>query len=80
MCNVRYHESTTVLENDGAVFNMVNDSGKYSPRNDQDLCEMLRLFMAKNSFKFTMFSKIIVNFAVDSLQTESITEVKDKDF
>ncbi|GET53908.1 hypothetical protein RIR_jg31183.t1 [Rhizophagus irregularis DAOM 181602=DAOM 197198] len=27
----------------GAVFNMLNDSGKYSPQTNQDLCEMLQL-------------------------------------
>src|SRR5438045_2212959 len=35
--------------------NMLNDSGKYFPRNDQDLREMLRIFVSKNSLKFTMF-------------------------
>ncbi|CAG8452805.1 10225_t:CDS:2 [Ambispora gerdemannii] len=45
----------TALENDGAVFNIVNDGGRYSPRNDQDFCEMLRVLASKNSFKFTVF-------------------------
>ncbi|CAG8648086.1 3755_t:CDS:2, partial [Ambispora gerdemannii] len=43
------------LENDGAVFNVVCDSGKYSPRNDQVLCEMLRLLISKNNLKITVF-------------------------
>ncbi|CAG8683757.1 13384_t:CDS:2, partial [Ambispora gerdemannii] len=46
---------TPVLENDGAVFNVVCDSGKCSPRNDQALCEMLRLLVSKNNLKFTVF-------------------------
>ncbi|CAG8594788.1 2716_t:CDS:2 [Paraglomus occultum] len=46
---------TSALENDGAVFNIVSDSGKYSPRNDQDLCEMLQLLVSKNGLKFTVF-------------------------
>ena len=36
---------TPALENDGAVLNMINDHGKYSPRNDQDFREMLRIFV-----------------------------------
>jgi hypothetical protein len=43
------------LENDGAELNVLNDSGKYFPHNDQDLREMLRIFISKNNFKFTMF-------------------------
>ncbi|CAG8675738.1 11292_t:CDS:2, partial [Ambispora leptoticha] len=46
---------TPALENDGAVFNLVSDSGKYSPRSDQDLCEILQQLASKNSFKFTVF-------------------------
>ncbi|PKK58373.1 hypothetical protein RhiirC2_334231 [Rhizophagus irregularis] len=45
---------TPALENDGAVLNMINDSGKYSPRNDQDLREMLQVFVSKSNFKFTV--------------------------
>ena len=43
------------LDNDGAVFNLVNSIGKYSPRNDQDLRKMLQLFVSKSSVKFTVF-------------------------
>jgi len=46
---------TPALENDGAELNMLNDSGKYSPRNDQDLREVLRIFVSKNNLKFTVF-------------------------
>ncbi|CAG8577555.1 12800_t:CDS:2, partial [Ambispora gerdemannii] len=46
---------TPALENDGAVFNVVCDSRKYSPRNDQALREMLRLLVSKNNLKFTVF-------------------------
>ncbi|PKK58923.1 hypothetical protein RhiirC2_857575 [Rhizophagus irregularis] len=42
------------LENDGAELNVLNDSGKYFPRNDQDLREMLRIFVSKNNLKFTV--------------------------
>ncbi|CAG8588261.1 9982_t:CDS:2, partial [Ambispora leptoticha] len=41
--SIRAVYQTPALENDGAVFNVVCDSGKYSPRNDQALREMLRL-------------------------------------
>jgi hypothetical protein len=51
----KFHTCDVPLENDGAVFNMLNDSGKYSPRNDQDLCEMLWLFVSKNNLKSTVF-------------------------
>ena len=33
---------------------MLNDSGKFSPRNDQDLREMLQVFVSKSNFKFTV--------------------------
>ncbi|RGB38562.1 hypothetical protein C1646_691975 [Rhizophagus diaphanus] len=42
------------LENDGAVLNIINDSEKHSPRNDQDLREMLQVFVSKSNFKFTV--------------------------
>lgn len=51
--SIRAMYQTPALENDGAVLNMLNDSGKYSPRIDQDLREMLQLF--KNNLKFTVF-------------------------
>ncbi|CAB4435833.1 unnamed protein product [Rhizophagus irregularis] len=41
--SIRGMSPTPALENDGAVFNMLNDSGKYSPRNDQDLRDMLQI-------------------------------------
>ncbi|PKK60634.1 hypothetical protein RhiirC2_757167, partial [Rhizophagus irregularis] len=34
---------------------MLNDSGKFSPRNDQGLREMLNVFVSKNNLKFTVF-------------------------
>ncbi|CAG8733471.1 31467_t:CDS:2, partial [Racocetra persica] len=43
------------LENDGAELNLINDGEKYFPHNDQDLREMLRMFVSKNNIKFTMF-------------------------
>ncbi|PKC68813.1 hypothetical protein RhiirA1_440372 [Rhizophagus irregularis] len=45
--SIRAINQTSALENDGAVLNMLNDSGKYSPKNDQALCEMLQLFVSK---------------------------------
>ena len=48
-------EKPPALENDGAVLNIVNDSGKYSPLNDQDLREMLQLFVSNKNLKFTVF-------------------------
>ncbi|RIA99327.1 hypothetical protein C1645_811563 [Glomus cerebriforme] len=52
---IRAMYQTPALENDGTVLNMLNDSGKYSPRIDQDLREMLQLFVSKNNLKFTVF-------------------------
>ncbi|CAG8853076.1 37261_t:CDS:1, partial [Gigaspora margarita] len=43
------------LENDGAELNLMNDGKKYFPYNDQDLREMLRIFVSKNNLKFTVF-------------------------
>ena len=48
-------QGTPALDNDGAVFNMVNKTGQHSPRNDQDLRGMLRLFVTNNDRKFTVF-------------------------
>jgi hypothetical protein len=48
-------EKPSALENDGAVLNIVNESGKYSPLNDQDLREMLQLFVSNKNLKFTVF-------------------------
>ncbi|CAB4443613.1 unnamed protein product [Rhizophagus irregularis] len=33
----------------------LNDSGKFSPRNDQSLRDMLHIFVSKNNLKFTVF-------------------------
>ncbi|RGB27036.1 hypothetical protein C1646_820012 [Rhizophagus diaphanus] len=53
---------TPALENDGAVLNILNDNGKYSPRTDQDLREMLQqLFVSKSSFKFTVHIETPLN-------------------
>ncbi|CAB4431044.1 unnamed protein product [Rhizophagus irregularis] len=52
--SIRAMNQTPALENDGAVLNMLNDSGKFSPRNDQDLREMLQVFVSKSNFKFTV--------------------------
>ncbi|GBB85903.1 hypothetical protein RclHR1_12340007 [Rhizophagus clarus] len=43
------------LENDGAELNLMNDGDKYSPRNDQDLREILRIFVSNKKLKFTVF-------------------------
>jgi|SRR5947199_6058785 len=43
------------LENDGAELNFMNDGDKYSPRNDQDLREILRIFVSNKNLKFTVF-------------------------
>jgi len=43
------------LENDGAELNLMNDGEKYFPHNDQDLREMLCIFISKNNLKFTVF-------------------------
>jgi len=48
-----YQPST--LENDGTELNLMNDGEKYFPYNDQDLHEMLCIFILKNNFKFTVF-------------------------
>ncbi|PKB99546.1 hypothetical protein RhiirA5_429516 [Rhizophagus irregularis] len=45
---------TPALENDGAVLNILNDEGKYFPVNDQDLRELLQVFVSKNNLKFTV--------------------------
>jgi len=42
------------LENDGAELNFMNDGDKYSPRNDQDLREILRIFVSNKNLKFTV--------------------------
>src|ERR1043165_1870945 len=40
------------LEKDGAVLNFISgDKERYSPRNDQDFCKMLRQFVSKNNFR-----------------------------
>uniref|UniRef100_U9T1P2 Uncharacterized protein n=1 Tax=Rhizophagus irregularis (strain DAOM 181602 / DAOM 197198 / MUCL 43194) TaxID=747089 RepID=U9T1P2_RHIID len=38
-------------ENDSAELNVLNDSRKYFSYNDQDLHEMLRIFVSKNNLK-----------------------------
>ncbi|CAG8724532.1 3904_t:CDS:1 [Funneliformis caledonium] len=49
------------LENDGAELNFMNDGDKYLPRNDQDLREILRIFVSNKNLalaptaKFTVF-------------------------
>ena len=53
--HIRKMEKPPALENDGAVLNIVNESGKYSPLNDQDLREMLQLFVSNKNLKFTVF-------------------------
>ncbi|CAG8766684.1 6702_t:CDS:1, partial [Ambispora leptoticha] len=53
--SIRAIYQTPALENDGAVFKLVSDSGKYSPRSDLDLCEILQLLVSKNNLKFTVF-------------------------
>ncbi|POG66228.1 hypothetical protein GLOIN_2v1658885, partial [Rhizophagus irregularis DAOM 181602=DAOM 197198] len=53
--HIRGVHKTPALENDGAELSMLNDSGKFSPRNDQGLREMLHIFVSKNNLKFTVF-------------------------
>ena len=48
------------LENDGAELNFMNDGDKYSPRNDQDLREILRIFVSNKKLKFTVFSFMVL--------------------
>jgi hypothetical protein len=76
--------STPALDNNGAELSMLNDCGKFSPRNDQNLREMLSIFVSKNNLKFTMFIEIRpFDFAIDLLQTAKtvgVTEVKDEAF
>ncbi|RIA90953.1 hypothetical protein C1645_737495 [Glomus cerebriforme] len=48
-----YKQST--LENDGAELNFMNDGNKYSPRNDQELREILCRFVSKGFSRFTVF-------------------------
>ncbi|CAG8618498.1 12849_t:CDS:2, partial [Ambispora leptoticha] len=48
--SIRAVYQTPALENDGAVFNMICDSTKYSSRNNQEFREMLHLLVSKNSF------------------------------
>jgi hypothetical protein len=43
------------LENDGAELNLINDGDKYSPQNDQDLREILCIFVSNKKLKFTVF-------------------------
>ncbi|PKC74521.1 hypothetical protein RhiirA1_189266 [Rhizophagus irregularis] len=52
--HIRGVHKTPALENDGPKLVMLNDSGKFSPRNDQGLREMLHIFVSKNNLKFTM--------------------------
>src|ERR1044072_5840886 len=37
----------------------MNDGDKYSPRNDQDLREILRIFVSNKNLKFTVFIKTL---------------------
>jgi hypothetical protein len=55
---IREEYNPPALENDGAVLKFVTNDGKnterYSPRNDQDFCKVLRLFVSKSISKFTV--------------------------
>jgi hypothetical protein len=51
--NIREMEKPPALENDSAVLKLISDGERY--RNDQDLCKVLRLFVSKKNFKFTVF-------------------------
>jgi len=53
--NIREMEKPPALENDSAVLKLISDGERYSPRNDQDLCKALRVFVSKNNLKFTVF-------------------------
>src|SRR3954447_4342965 len=55
---IREEYNPPALENDGGVLKFVTNDGKnterYSPRNDQDFCKVLRLFVSKSISKFTV--------------------------
>ena len=52
---IRKIDKPPALENDGAVLKFIRDGERYSPQNDQDLRKVLRLFVSKRNFKFTVF-------------------------
>ncbi|GBB92721.1 hypothetical protein RclHR1_20480003 [Rhizophagus clarus] len=52
---IRKMYQSPALENDGAELNLMNDGDKYSPRSDQDLREILRIFVSDKKLKFTVF-------------------------
>ncbi|CAI2193772.1 16494_t:CDS:2 [Funneliformis geosporum] len=63
------------LENDRAELNLMNDREKYFPHNDQDLHEMLCIFISKNNLKF-----IDPSLSVFSPFTCGIKDLKDDSF
>ena len=52
---IRKMYKQSALENDGAELNFMNDGNKYSPRNDQELREILCRFVSKGISRFTVF-------------------------
>src|SRR5256884_9069059 len=52
---IRKMYQSPALENDGAELNLMNDGDKYSPRSDQDLREILRIFVSNKNLRFTVF-------------------------
>src|SRR5437763_13611702 len=52
---IRKTEKPPALENDGAILKFISDGERFSPQDDQDLRKVLRLFVSKNNFKFTVF-------------------------
>ncbi|CAG8656630.1 5821_t:CDS:2, partial [Ambispora gerdemannii] len=70
--SIRVIYQTPALENDGVVFNLVSDSGKYSPRNDQDLCEILQLLVSKTASKWT-FPKICQLYGLSETDDPSLS-------
>ncbi len=49
----------SIFENNGVEINLMNNEGKYSSQNDQDLHEILCIFMLNKNLKFTIFIKIL---------------------
>ncbi|CAJ0636418.1 13160_t:CDS:2 [Entrophospora sp. SA101] len=73
------------LENDGVELNLMNDGEKYFPHNDQDLREMLRIFVSKNNLKFTVFiempSKAFLDWSFPKVcQLYKLCELEDPSF
>jgi hypothetical protein len=53
--SIRDVHQLPALENDGVVFNIVNNGERYSPRSDASFRDLLQLFVSKKAFKFSVF-------------------------